>query len=105
MAAPPATQPGSLQPVSRPSPAKADGTALFIQECLRKPQQMGAVAPSSPRLAKAMARWLPEDPQEYVVELGPGTGVVTEALLARGLDPKRLLAIEKSEALAEMLQK
>jgi phosphatidylethanolamine/phosphatidyl-N-methylethanolamine N-methyltransferase len=91
--------------VSRPNSAKSETNALFLQECLRKPKQMGAVAPSSPRLAKAMAHWLPDDPQDYVLELGPGTGVVTEALLARGLNPKRLIAIEKSPALAEVLQK
>jgi phospholipid N-methyltransferase len=66
---------------------------------------MGAVMPSSPRLAKAMAQWLPDDPEEYVIELGPGTGVVTEALLARGLAPGRLLAIEKSPELAAALKK
>lgn len=82
-----------------------DGTALFIQECLRKPKQMGAIAPSGPRLAKAMARWLPDDAHSAVIELGPGSGVVTEALLARGLAPSRLIAIEKSPELAEMLRK
>lgn len=63
------------------------------------------MAPSSPRLAKAMAHWLPDDPDEFVIELGPGTGVVTAALLARGLAPGRLLAIEKSPELAAALQK
>lgn len=90
--------------MAQPKREKLDGTALFIQECLRKPKQMGAIAPSGPRLAKAMARWLPDDPHSYIVELGPGSGVVTEALLARGLSPKRLLAIEKSPELAAMLQ-
>ena len=91
--------------MTQPKREQLDGTALFIQECLRKPKQMGAIAPSSPRLAKAMARWLPDDPHSYIVELGPGSGVVTEALLARGLDPQRIVAIEKSPVLAAMLQK
>jgi len=80
------------------------GAALFVQECLRKPGQMGAIVPSSPGLAKAMSRWLPEDPRELVVELGPGSGPVTEALLARGLAHDRLVAIEKSEKMAEVLR-
>jgi len=101
----PIPTPPRSRPVHRPSPENANSTALFIQECLRKPKQMGAVAPSSPRLAKAMAQWLPHNPHEYVIELGPGTGVVTEALLARGLSPSRLLAIEKSPELAALLQK
>ncbi len=90
--------------MANPKPEKIDGTALFIQECLRKPKQMGAIAPSSPRLAKAMARWLPEDAHSPIIELGPGSGVVTEALLARGIAPTRLLAIEKSPELAAMLR-
>jgi phosphatidylethanolamine/phosphatidyl-N-methylethanolamine N-methyltransferase len=101
----PRPNPPARKPVPRPTSESTDSTALFIQECLRKPAQMGALAPSSPRLAKAMAHWLPEDPKDYVIELGPGTGVVTEALLARGLCPARLLAIEKSPELAAMLQK
>ncbi len=83
---------------------RENADALFIQECLRKPKQMGAIAPSSPRLAKAMARWLPEDDHSTIIELGPGSGVVTEALLARNINPQRLIAIEKSPALAEMLR-
>lgn len=39
-----------------------------------------------------------------VVELGAGTGVVTEALLARGIPPQRLIAIERSPALANLLR-
>ena len=65
---------------------------------------MGAVVPSSQGLARAMAHWLPDDPTEIVVELGPGSGPVTEALLKRGLPPDRLLAIEKSPPLAAMLR-
>lgn len=82
----------------------SDGTALFIQECLRKPGQMGAIAPSSPRLARAMARWLPDDEHSTILELGPGSGVVTEALLERGLAPSRLIAVEKSPGLAKLLR-
>ncbi len=80
------------------------GAALFIRECFRKPKQMGAVVPSSAGLSRAMAHWLPENPREWVVELGPGSGPVTEALLKRGLAPDRLLSVEKSPELAKMLQ-
>ena len=46
-------------------------------------------------LGEAMARWLPRNPESYVLELGPGTGAVTDALLKYGLRENRLLAIEK----------
>ena len=84
--------------------AALSDTTLFLQEWLANPQRTGAVAPSSPRLAAAMARWLPADPESYVLELGPGTGAVTEALLGRGLREDRLVAIEKNPKLAQLLR-
>ena len=79
-------------------------TALFMQEWLANPQGMGAVAPSSRKLADAMAKWLPSDPESYVLELGPGTGVVTEALLRRGLRQERLVAIEQNSNMTRVLR-
>jgi phosphatidylethanolamine/phosphatidyl-N-methylethanolamine N-methyltransferase len=80
-------------------------SSLFLREWLVNPQRTGAVAPSSPMLASAMARWLPRDPESYVLELGPGTGAVTDALIARGLREDRLVAIEKNPTLAKLLRK
>ncbi len=84
--------------------AALSDTTLFLQEWLANPQRTGAVAPSSPKLAAAMARWLPSDPESYVLELGPGTGAVTAALLERGLREDRLVAIEKNPKLAHLLR-
>lgn len=85
----------------RPS---SSGFGLFLRQALANPARTGAVAPSSQRLAQAMAHWLPPNSPDYVVELGPGTGPVTRGLLARGLAPERLLAVEKSPEMAEHLQ-
>jgi len=79
-------------------------TTLFVQEWLANPQGVGAVAPSSPKLAEAMAQWLPCDPDSFVLELGPGTGVVTEALFRRGLRQDRLVAIEQNSKMARLLR-
>jgi len=78
-------------------------TTLFVQEWLCNPQRTGAVAPSSPKLAAAMAHWLPADPESFVLELGPGTGAVTTALLKRGLREDRLVAIERNPKMAAVL--
>lgn len=78
-------------------------TARFFLEAVNNPRDIGAVMPSSPNLAMAMARWLPWDETAKVLELGPGTGAVTGALLKRGLKPDRLFAVEKSESLAGLL--
>lgn len=79
-------------------------TALFMQEWLANPQGIGAVAPSSRNLAEAMAQWLPSDPESFVLELGPGTGVVTEALLRRGLRQEQLVAIEQNSNMTRVLR-
>jgi phosphatidylethanolamine/phosphatidyl-N-methylethanolamine N-methyltransferase len=84
--------------------AQLSSTALFLQEWIQRPQQIGAIAPSSKGLSSAMAAWLPASPEEYVLELGPGTGSVTEALLKRGLRHDRLIAIEKSPRMAGLLR-
>lgn len=83
---------------------KRNSTSMFITEVLLYPQQIGAVLPSSRHLSSVMAQWLPEDPEAYVLELGPGTGAVTQAILARGLRQDRLVAIEKSARMAAALR-
>jgi phosphatidylethanolamine/phosphatidyl-N-methylethanolamine N-methyltransferase len=61
------------------------------------------VAPSSRELARRMVDELPADTRR-VVELGPGTGVMTEALLAHGLSPQGVLAVELDPGLHDRLQ-
>jgi phosphatidylethanolamine/phosphatidyl-N-methylethanolamine N-methyltransferase len=78
---------------------------LFLREWLVNPRRTGSVVPSSKRLAAAMARWLPANPDSFVLELGPGTGVVTEALIARGLREDKLVAIENNPKLAQLLRR
>jgi phosphatidylethanolamine/phosphatidyl-N-methylethanolamine N-methyltransferase len=79
-------------------------SSLFLREWLAHPQRTGSVTPSSPKLAAAMARWLPSDPESYVLELGPGTGAVTQALIEHGLREERLVAIENNPKLARLLR-
>ena len=85
--------------------ATLSDTTLFLQEWLVNPQRTGSVVPSSRQLAAAMARWLPRDPESFVLELGPGTGAVTAALLKRGLREDRLIAIDNNPNLTKLLRK
>jgi phosphatidylethanolamine/phosphatidyl-N-methylethanolamine N-methyltransferase len=87
-----------------PLAARISATGLFIVEAVFRPHQIGAVLPSSQKLSAAMARWLPRDNDAYALELGPGTGSVTEALINRGLREDRLIAIEKSPKMADLLR-
>jgi phosphatidylethanolamine/phosphatidyl-N-methylethanolamine N-methyltransferase len=84
--------------------AALSDTGLFLQEWLANPLRTGSVVPSSRKLAAAMARWLPSDPESYILELGPGTGAVTQALLERGLREEKLVAIEHNPKMARLLR-
>lgn len=66
----------------------------FLKSWIDKPLVTGAVAPSSPQLARAMASYVDPARPGLVVELGPGTGVVTQALIERGVAPERIVSIE-----------
>jgi phosphatidylethanolamine/phosphatidyl-N-methylethanolamine N-methyltransferase len=85
--------------------ATLSDTTLFLQEWLVNPQRTGSVVPSSRQLAAAMARWLPANPESFVLELGPGTGAVTDALLKHGLREDRLIAIDNNPNLTKLLHK
>jgi phosphatidylethanolamine/phosphatidyl-N-methylethanolamine N-methyltransferase len=67
--------------------------ALFARRLLRNPKQVSAVAPSSRFLARAMAEGLGPDTGR-VVEFGPGTGRLTQAILAAGVAPANLALFE-----------
>ena len=84
--------------------ANLSDTTLFLQEWLGNPRKTGSVVPSSRLLAAAMARWLPANRESYVLELGPGTGMVTQALLRRGLREEKLVAIEHNPKMAQLLR-
>ena len=75
----------------------------FFRRWMRNPRAVAAVAPSSRELARRMVDELPANTRR-VVELGPGTGVMTEALLARGLQPEGVLAVELDPTLHDGLQ-
>lgn len=66
----------------------------FLRALIARPKAIGAIAPSSRGLARAIARQIDPTRPGPVLELGPGTGVITAALLERGIEPHRLTAIE-----------
>ena len=76
----------------------------FMREFLRHPRQIGALCPSSPVLARRIASLVPQG-KGLVVELGPGGGAVTAALLRHGVAAKDLVLVERSDALARQLSR
>lgn len=78
----------------------------FLRAWTRNPRTVGAILPSSAKLARQMAGMLDTiGPDDLVVELGAGTGVVTEAILKQGIAPKQLLIFEMSPEMAAVLRR
>ena len=75
-------------------------TLTFLKNFVRHPSQVGAIAPSSPALVRAMVESFDWHSARHVVEYGSGTGVFTEAVL-QSLGPEaRFFAVERSAELA-----
>jgi phosphatidylethanolamine/phosphatidyl-N-methylethanolamine N-methyltransferase len=66
----------------------------FLRAWAVKPMVVGAVSPSGKALARAMARQVDAESPLPVLELGPGTGPVTAALIERGIAPEQIVALE-----------
>jgi phosphatidylethanolamine/phosphatidyl-N-methylethanolamine N-methyltransferase len=81
-----------------------DDDLRFIRSWIEKPLAIGAVKPSGKVLARTMARYVDPDRDGPVVELGPGTGPVTQALIARGVDPARLILVEFNSTFCALLR-
>ncbi len=77
--------------------------AHFLLSLTSSPRLTGAVAPSGRALARAMAEAAGPLDQGLIVELGPGTGPVTRALIDRGVDPRRLVMVEYNPQFCGML--
>lgn len=79
-------------------------SARFLAQALRRPLQIGAIAPSGPHVAaQAAALIAPSGGPQIVVELGPGSGVITDALAARLPRSGRLTAVEINADLVKHL--
>lgn len=72
----------------------AANPAMFFRRWLANPLQMGSIVPSSAALCRRIVRQVRRTPDEAVIELGAGTGVVSRALLAAGLPAERLFVVE-----------
>nr|WP_308187782.1 methyltransferase domain-containing protein [Pseudonocardia abyssalis] len=72
----------------------SDARRAFLSAFLRRPGTMGAVAPSSARLAGVLSSVVPRAGEPVVVELGPGTGAVSAVIAERLPAGGRHLAVE-----------
>lgn len=77
---------------------------VFFKQWLRSPKSMGSIIPSSRFLAQAVAREVRFEPGQHVVELGGGTGSITQGLLDGGVPRDRLVVIELETHLHDYLK-
>jgi len=85
-------------------PPRLDDEVRFLRSWIEKPLHMGAVMPSGRVLARTMAQYVNIDSSEPVVELGPGTGAITNALIEHGVDQKRLVLVEYNPGFCALLR-
>ena len=83
---------------------RLDDEVRFIRSWFERPLTIGAVTPSGKVLARTMARYVDPNSTGPVVELGPGTGPVTEALVNAGIDPARLVLVEFNPTFCRILR-
>lgn len=83
--------------------ARIADEARFIRNWLENPLLAGAVSPSSRFLARVMAHAIDPHGTAPIVELGPGTGPVTQALIDKGVDPARLVLVEYDAGFCALL--
>ena len=77
----------------------------FLKTWATSPLKMGSVTPTSRALADLMVKHAHPDPNGYVLETGPGTGVVTEALIRAGLPEERIVILEYDKGFCRLLRK
>ncbi|MFK4768691.1 phospholipid N-methyltransferase PmtA [Rhizobium sp. ZW T2_16] len=75
---------------------KFDEEIRFFKGWMDGPKSVGAICPTSSVTAKRMASVINPSSGLPVLELGPGTGVITKAILERGIAPENLVSIEYS---------
>jgi len=74
----------------------------FLRGLIDHPAGVSALFPSSKPMAQAMAAQIPST-QGQVLELGPGTGAITQAIIARGIPTSRIVAVEYDPGFADLL--
>ncbi len=74
--------------------SQVNGHLVFIQEFLKHPLQIGSIIPSSRFLERRIVEAAKVDAADVIIELGPGAGGITRAMLQAMQPHARLLSIE-----------
>jgi phospholipid N-methyltransferase len=77
----------------------------FLKQWVKNPRELGSITPSSRFLTREVIDQIDFRRARYLVELGPGTGVFTHAILERLPPDGKLLAIDTNAAFVEHLRR
>jgi phosphatidylethanolamine/phosphatidyl-N-methylethanolamine N-methyltransferase len=84
---------------------KFDEELQFFKGWIERPKAVGSIVPTSSVTARQMASVVDPGSGLPVLEVGPGTGVITRAILARGVKPENLYAVEYSPEFVQHLRR
>ena len=82
-----------------------DEELRFFKGWIDKPRAVGSIVPTSSVTARKMASVVDPSSGLPVLELGPGTGVITKAILQAGIKPENLWSIEYSQDFVRHLRR
>lgn len=85
-----------------PDSAGSPHRGVFFRSWLKDPLNVASIVPSGVMLARQMANGIDRDSR--VLELGAGTGTLTQAILARGVEPANLYLVERHPGFAAILR-
>src|ERR1700751_1043921 len=83
---------------------RLDDEGQFIRSWMGKPLGTGDGIPSGKPPARAMAKCVNPEREGPVIEVGPGTGAVTAALVEQGIEPSRLVLVEFNPVFCRLLR-
>ena len=95
---------GNMQRIKSRFTEKFDDELRFIRGMMSTPRTVGAIMPTSGRMAARMAAVIDTGSGLPVLELGPGTGVITKAILDKGVKPEDLVSVEYSSEFVRHLR-
>ncbi|UFJ41257.1 phospholipid methyltransferase [Brevibacillus humidisoli] len=77
---------------------------VFLKRFVSHPGRVGSVIPSSRFLCRQMTRQIPWSKANVMIELGPGTGVFTQAILTRKREDTQFFVVERDPEFREILR-
>jgi phospholipid N-methyltransferase len=80
-----------------------DDRLRFLKQWVKNPREMGSITPSSRFLTREVVERIDFSRARYIAELGPGTGVFTQAILERLAPDGQILAVDTNPSFVEHL--